>query len=186
MRCISAITGFVVILLGCVSCSHLKSSLSKSDDKTYNQVNYGTVKKDTTAVPAEATSKPEVMVSQKAVSDKKVVSMPVSADNNVTDQPIASSQALLNRYAEMDKLAALVQYELDIIDKRREVLIEKFRSASPTEREKLSAELNGLDTNQTALYKAYVKIYRDGKSDWQNVSVSVKNTLLSLRGIGNN
>lgn len=196
MRRISIITGITFLAILTISCANLKSSLSKTDGSDYNkQQPYATtsVQKDTTTVIKSTTSynigkgeQPEVRYKKDYLKTGNETDIRNSSDpRNSNNSNAETNQQLLNQYAEMDKLGDLVLYELDIVERRRDVLLDKFRSASASERETLTNELNTLDGNQIALYKAYVKVYKEGKTDWPNVHKSVENTLLSLRGIGN-
>jgi hypothetical protein len=194
MRRTSVLTGILLITLLNWSCSNLKSSLSKSDSGDYNrQPAYtgSTVQRDTTTVIKSRTSYNTGNTDQSEVTYKKDYSRlgndseSRSDSRSNTNFNAQSNQQLIDQYAEMDKLGGLVLYELDIVERRRDVLLDKYKSASASERETLSSELNTLDNNQIALYKAYVKVYKEGKSDWPAVHKSVESTLLSLRGIGN-
>lgn len=93
------------------------------------------------------------------------------------------NERLVKQYAEMDRLADLVLYELNIVEKRWDQLLGKYKSSSQAEREKISGELDKLSADQLKLYRAHVKIYKEGKSDWSNVKKDVDATLLSIRGI---
>ncbi|WP_149244609.1 hypothetical protein [Dyadobacter sp. 32] len=95
------------------------------------------------------------------------------------------NEKLIRQYAEMDRLADLVVYELGILDKRWDILLSKYKTASSTEREKLSADLDQLNADQIQLYKAHVRIYKDGKTDWATTKRDVEATLLNVRGLGN-
>lgn len=194
MRRIYILTGILFTVLFNFSCANLKSSLSKSDSGDYSrQTPYSgsSVQKDTTTVIKSRTSyntgtanRSEAQYKKdylKTGSDADLRSASDSRNNAGSE----TNQQLINRYAEMDKLGDLVLYELDIVERRREVLLGKYRSASDSERETMTSELNTLDNSQLTLYKAYVKVYKEGKTDWPAVHKSVEDTLLSLRGIGN-
>ena len=105
----------------------------------------------------------------------------VSASNYTTAD---FNDRLVKQYAEMDRLADLVLYELGIVERRWDVLLGKFKTASVSEREKISADLDQLNADQLKLYKAHVKIYKDGKTDWPQTKKDVEATLLAVRGIG--
>lgn len=196
MRRISIITGITFLAILNFSCANLKSSLSKTDGSDYNKQQPYTstsVQKDTTTVIKSTTSyntgkgeQPEVRYKKDYLKTGNETDLRNSPDLRTgNNSNVETNQQLVNQYAEMDKLGDLVLYELDIVERRRDVLIYKFKSASASERETLSNELNTLDGNQISLYKAYVKVYKEGKTDWPNVHKSVENTLLNLRGIGN-
>jgi hypothetical protein len=95
------------------------------------------------------------------------------------------NEKIVKQYAEMDRLADLVLYELGITERRWNLLIGKFKTAPPGEREAISADLDRLSNDQLKLYKAHVKIYKEGKTDWINVKKDVEATLLAVRGVGN-
>ena len=190
------IAGISFLALFNISCSNLKSSLSKSDASDYNKqqpYTSSSVQRDTTTVIKSTTSyntgkgdQSEVRYNKDYLKTANETDPRTGSDSrSINNANADSNQQLINQYAEMDKLGGLVLYELDIVERRRDVLLNKFRSASASEREALTNELNTLDGNQIALYKAYVKVYKEGKTDWPNVHKSVENTLLSLRGIGN-
>jgi hypothetical protein len=196
MRRTSVLTGILLTALLNWSCSNLKSSLSKSDSGDYSrQPAYtgSSVQRDTTTVIKSRTSYNTGNTSPSDVTYKRDYSKSGSNSDvrsgsdsrNGSDLNTRSNQQLLDQYAEMDKLGDLVLYELDIVERRRDVLLDKYKSASSSERETLSSELNTLDNNQIALYKAYVKVYKEGKTNWPAVHQSVESILLSLRGIGN-
>ena len=96
-----------------------------------------------------------------------------------------ANEKLIRQYAEMDRLADLVVYELGILDKRWDILLSKYKTASSNEREKISADLDQLNADQIQLYKAHVRIYKDGKTDWSLTKRDVEATLLNMRGLGN-
>ncbi|GLU54521.1 hypothetical protein [Dyadobacter frigoris] len=196
MRRAFVLTGIAFLVLLNFSCANLKSSLSKSDSSDYSKqqpYSSSSVQRDTTTVIKSATSYTTGKADQSDVKYKKDYLKTTGESDlrsgtdsrNLNNSTAEANQQLLNQYAEMDKLGDLVLYELDIVERRRDVLLEKFRNASAAERETLTNELNTLDTNQIALYKAYVKVYKEGKTNWPMVHKSVEATLLSLRGIGN-
>ena len=196
MRRTSVLTGILLTALLNGSCSNLKSSLSKSDSVDYNKqpaYSGSSVQRDTTTVIKSRTSYNTGNKDQSEVTYKKDYSKSGSNSDvrsgsdlrNDSDSNTRTNQQLLDQYAEMDKLGDLVLYELDIVERRKDVLLNKYKSASSSERETLGNELNTLDNNQVDLYKAYVKVYKEGKTDWPAVHQSVESTLLSLRGIGN-
>lgn len=196
MRRSIMITGILFLFLLNLSCANLKSSLSKTDGSDYSkQQPYSTsaVQRDTTTVIKSSTSyntgkgdQPELRYKKDYLKTGNETDLRTSSDSRSSNNSNAEvNQQLISQYAEMDKLGGLILYELDIVERRRDVLLDKFRSALASERETLTNELNTLDGNQIALYKAYVKVYKDGKTDWPAVHKSVESTLLSLRGIGN-
>ncbi|MCF0054402.1 hypothetical protein [Dyadobacter sp. CY356] len=196
MRRIFIISGITFLAFYHFSCANLKSSLSKTDGSDYSrQQPYSStsVQRDTTTVIKSSTSynpgksdQAEVRYKKDYLKTGNETDLRTGSDSRTGNNSSAeANQQLINQYAEMDKLGGLVLYELDIVERRRDVLLDKFRSASASERETLSNELNTLDGNQIALYKAYVKVYKEGKTDWPAVHKSVESTLLSLRGIGN-
>ena len=90
---------------------------------------------------------------------------------------------LVKQYADMDRLADLVLYELGIVERRFDLLLGRFKTASGLEREKISDDLDQLNADQLKLYKAHVQIYKDGKLDWPQTKREVEAVLLALRGI---
>jgi hypothetical protein len=194
MRRTSFITGILFIALLNYSCSNLKSSLSKSGSSDYSsRPSYSSASADRDSAAAGRSrtsyntgdtggSREKSDVSYKKDYLRTGSDTGLSPDRSPNTE---NSQQLISQYAEMDKLGDLVLYELDIVERRRDVLLDKYKSASNAERETLSSELNRLDSNQIALYKAYVKVYKEGRTDWPAVHKSVESTLLSLRGVGN-
>jgi hypothetical protein len=112
----------------------------------------------------------------------------VSSDHTQSTPMTFSSQdakdKLLGQYTDMDRLADLVVYELDILERQWDQLLSKFKTASSSDREKISADLDQLSADQLRLYKAHVKIYRDSKGDWDKTKKDVESTLFSIRGVG--
>ncbi|CAG4994430.1 hypothetical protein DYBT9275_01390 [Dyadobacter sp. CECT 9275] len=94
-----------------------------------------------------------------------------------------SERLLVLQYQEMDRLADVVLYEISVVEKRWDMLIEQYKNASVPEREQISRELESLDTRKLSLYKAYVKIYKEGKNDWPATKKQVEEILLVLRGV---
>lgn len=91
------------------------------------------------------------------------------------------NQRLLGQYAEMDKLAEVVLYELDNLDGRYNNLLTEYRNAKPSSRQAMSMQLDRISDDRLLLYRAYTNIYRNGKSDWVNVKRDVENTLREVR-----
>lgn len=188
MRRISILNLIVFAALLNFSCANVKSSLSRSDASgarnyssptDYSRVSSG---KDSVAVPRA--------VANVAPAERRSSVTPGSTDNRGND---ASGQAgkaepnqhWIDQYAEMDKLADLVLYELDITERRKNSLLDRYKNASSNERENITQELNKLDVNQLSLYKAYVRVYKEGKTDWPAIRKQVEDSLLTIRGIGN-
>ena len=92
------------------------------------------------------------------------------------------NQKLVALYTEMDKLADVVLYELDISDRRWNMLLERYKASNAGDRERISADLDKLNADQLTLYKAYTNIYKNGKSDWPRVKSEVDATLINIRG----
>ena len=176
---------FIVLILAAFlnfSCANLKSSLSKSDasdSRDYSsRPTYANASRDSVTVVKTSTSY------NTGRSDERNAGTEVRNDRREIASPVAD-QNLIAQYAEMDKVADRILYELEINEKQKEALLDRFKSASSGDRENINQELNKLDGNQLTLYKAYVRVYKDGKSNWPTVRRSVEDTLLSLRGIGN-
>ncbi|MET7257010.1 hypothetical protein [Dyadobacter fermentans] len=91
------------------------------------------------------------------------------------------NQRLLNQYADMDKLAEVVLYELDNLENRYNNLLNEYKNAKSSSRQVMAMELDKISDDRLALYKAYTNIYRNGKSDWANVKRDVDNTLREYR-----
>lgn len=91
------------------------------------------------------------------------------------------NQRLLNQYADMDKLAEVVLYELDNLENRYNNLLNEYRNAKSSSRQVMAMELDKISDDRLMLYKAYTNIYRNGKSDWANVKRDVDNTLREYR-----
>ncbi|REA62744.1 hypothetical protein DSL64_07415 [Dyadobacter luteus] len=101
----------------------------------------------------------------------------------LSNEGAGQTSQLVKLYEDMDKLADVVLYEIDITERRYNKLLSDFKTASASDREAISAELDKLSTNQTTLYKSYVSIYKQGKADWPKVKAEVDRTLLRLRGV---
>jgi len=91
------------------------------------------------------------------------------------------NQRLINQYAEMDKLAEVVLYELDNLENRYNNLLNEYKNAKSSSRQVMAMELDKISDDRLVLYKAYASIYRNGKSDWTNVKRDVDNTLREYR-----
>jgi hypothetical protein len=91
------------------------------------------------------------------------------------------NQRLLNQYADMDKLAEVVLYELDNLENRYNNLLNEYKNAKSSSRQVMAMELDKISDDRLMLYKAYANIYRNGKSDWANVKRDVDNTLREYR-----
>jgi hypothetical protein len=102
-----------------------------------------------------------------------------ATDTNVR----ASDGNLLAQYEEMDKVGDLVLYELDILERRYDVLINEYKTAKSSSREVISNELDRIQDDEKVLYKAYTNIYRNGKNNWPVVKSQVENTLRSVRRV---
>lgn len=92
---------------------------------------------------------------------------------------------MAQQYGEMDRLAEVVLYELKIVERRYDKLIVQYKSASNSDRNRISAELDRLTADQLNLYRMYVKIYKDGKSNWVKTRSDIEDNLYILRGISN-
>ena len=182
MRRISIFIVIVSVASLNLSCANLKSSLSKSDasdSRDYSsRPTYASSSRDSVTVVKTSTSY------NTGRSDDRNLNTEIKNDRKDILVPI-SNQNLLVQYSEMDKLADRILYELEINEKQKGNLLDRFKSASSGDRENISQELNKLDANQLILYKAYVHVYKDGKSNWLVVRKNVEDTLLNLRGIGN-
>ena len=91
------------------------------------------------------------------------------------------NQRLLNQYADMDKLAEVVLYELDNLENRYNNLLNEYKNAKSSSRQAMAMELDKISDDRLMLYKAYTNIYRNGKTDWANVKRDVDNTLREYR-----
>ena len=99
---------------------------------------------------------------------------PGSADYN---------QQMIGLYQEMDKLGEVVVYELDILESRRNVLLNEYKSAKSSQKQVIGDQLDRISDDQMALYKAYTNIYRNGKSNWTTVKRDVEQVLRSVRRV---
>ena len=164
------------------SCANLKSSLSKSDasdSRDYSsRPTYASSSRDSVTVVKTSTSY------NTGRTDDRNLNAEIKNDRRDVATPV-SDQNFLVQYSEMDKVADRILYELEINEKQKGNLLDRFKSASSGDRESINQELNKLDANQLTLYKAYVHVYKDGKSNWPVVRKSVEDTLLNLRGIVN-
>ena len=93
------------------------------------------------------------------------------------------NQRLVNQYQEMDKLGDLVLYELDIMERRWNVLINEYKTAKSSSKTVIANELDKIDADQKVLYKAYTNIYRNGKTNWPVVKSEVESSLRSVRRV---
>ncbi|MCF0070716.1 hypothetical protein LZD49_09545 [Dyadobacter sp. CY261] len=91
------------------------------------------------------------------------------------------NQQSLNQYAEMDKLAEVVLYELDNLENRYNDLLNEYKNAKSSSRQAMAMELDKISDDRLVLYKAYTNIYRNGKSDWPNVRREVDSVLREIR-----
>lgn len=180
------------------SCANLKSSLSKSDSSDSRDYSRQTpyagssVRTDSIGSGRASTSYNAGRSDANSIRNERKDNVTLDnnaerrfSENSATRGNNQSDQNQLIQYSEMDKLADLILYELDITEKRKDSLLDRFKNSSSGERENITQELNKLDANQLTLYKAYVQVYKDGKSDWPAVRKNVENTLLTIRGIGN-
>jgi outer membrane lipopolysaccharide assembly protein LptE/RlpB len=189
MRRISILLISVFAALLNFSCANVKSSLSRSDGSGAR--NYSSQ----TDVSRTSSRNDSVAVTRSSgdvrPADNKTYVAPLSNTDNrkssISDQggKAEHNQQLINQYGEMDKLGDLVLYELDITERRKDSLLDRFKNASSNERENITQELNKLDSNQLSLYKAYVRVYKDGKTDWPGTRKQVEDLLFNIRGIGN-
>ena len=207
------LAGLIFCLLAQFSCKGVKNvsgTLTKSGSTHRNYTKDGRtdytkipvestqVKKDTVyptqsaIVPAAAKSPLAQSTAQQATGDNykkdygRVSGAPTETSINASGANSTNADVndkLVKQYAEMERLADLVLYELGIVERRWDQLLGKFKTASVSEREKISADLDPLSADQLKLYKAHVKIYKDGKADWQQTKKDVEATLFSVRGI---
>lgn len=103
------------------------------------------------------------------------------ADSN--ERGSSASGNLLAQYEEMDKVGDLVLYEIDILERRYDVLINEYKNAKSSSREVISDELDRINDDERTLYKAYTNIYRNGKNNWPVVKAQVESTLRSVRRV---
>ncbi len=93
------------------------------------------------------------------------------------------NQNLVTQYQRMDELGEVILFEVGVIEKSWQLYAEQYKTASASERDHIARELTRLDDNKLLLYKAYTKIYKQGKLDWLNIKKEVENTILSTRGV---
>lgn len=188
MRRISILTITVIAALLNFSCANVKSSLSRSDSS--GSKNYSTQTDYSKTVPRKDSVAVIRSAGDATPPEKRNYAAPVNNTDSrgastVQGGKVEYNQRLVDQYAEMDKLGDLVLYELDITERRKDSLLDRFKNASSSERENITQELNKLDGNQLTLYKAYVKVYKEGKTDWPATRKQVEDILFNIRGIGN-
>ena len=188
----------IIILLFCVvagfSCTGVKNmsgSLSKSDGaRPAKYARHGDYL-DTDSINTQAAySAGRVNAATPAQSNsyrKDYSQLSEMKTENQTTGTISSgtsdyNQKLVNQYIEMDKLADVILYELDITDRRWTVLLEQYKKAGNNDRQLISRDLDKLQAEQLMLYKLYTKVYKNGKSDWPGVKEEVDAALITLRG----
>lgn len=94
-----------------------------------------------------------------------------------------SGQQLLSQYEDMDKVGEVIIYELDVLERRWNVLLNEYKTADQSQKETISSELDQISADQITLYKAYTHIYRDGKTNWPAVKREVETTLRTVRKV---
>ncbi|KAA6441516.1 hypothetical protein FEM33_01945 [Dyadobacter flavalbus] len=94
-----------------------------------------------------------------------------------------SNAQLLVQYEDMDKVGEVIIYELDVLERRWNVLLNEYKTADQTQKETISTELDQISADQITLYKAYTRIYREGKTNWPIVKRDVENTLRTVRKV---
>lgn len=90
---------------------------------------------------------------------------------------------LLAQYEDMDKLGEVIIYELDVLERRYNVLLNEYKTADQSQKDVMSRELDQISADQITLYKAYTNIYRNGKTNWPVVKREVENTLRTVRKV---
>jgi hypothetical protein len=193
--CIIALSDF-----SCTGVKNMSGTLSKSDGKSTEYSRHGDYlsgKNDslnragatqyqpheTTAVRAWESKNPDTYRKDYSkLSDGKSENW--NSGSNISGSSVQDyNQKFVSQYAEMDKLADVILYELDILDRRYTLLLQDFKTANNSDRETISKELDKLSADQLTLYRSYTKIYKYGKSDWPRVKSEVDATLLALRGL---
>jgi len=109
-----------------------------------------------------------------------------SEDVTATARPggdTGTNQQLLSQYEDMDKLGEVVIYELDVLERRWNVLLNEYKTADQSQKEVISTELDQISADQITLYKAYTNIYRNGKTNWPVVKREVETTLRTVRKV---
>ncbi len=206
------LTGLIFLFLMQFSCKGVKNvsgtltksgsgsrrDYSKTQNGDYTKAQAGVVvsQRDTAVLTSpKSTTQPAAVVTEPVAGSSgetyrkdygRVVGGSINGSLPVTSMGSSNAdvnERLVKQYADMDRLADLVLYELNIVERRWDLLLGKFKMASLAEREKISANLDLLNADQLKLYKAHVKIYKEGKSDWDRTKKEVESTLLSVRGI---
>ncbi|WP_025761749.1 hypothetical protein [Dyadobacter tibetensis] len=134
-----------------------------------------------TSVPSDSVRHP-----QKSYARNYDLSMDGESSSSVSpiDGSLAAyNQKMVDQYKEMDQLAEVVLYEINVIDKTWSQYAQQYKRASANERDQLSRELSRLDDQKLLLYKTYTRIYKQGKTDWESVKQDVEKNLLSVRGL---
>ena len=141
--------------------------------------------KDDTASASSTSLKPEMgRIDAAYKRDYDRVSQTTSDRSAADDKEgVDRLNHLTKLYEDMDRMADVVLYEIDITERRYSKLLEDYKGATPSSREVISKELDFLSSMQVTLYKAYVSIYKRGRSEWTRVKSEVDATLLRLRGV---
>jgi hypothetical protein len=191
--------------LACTGVKNVSGTLTKSESghRDYTSSSVSESKTSTLArsqrdslVPASSVTSQDRMVEPIRVTQSEgAYKRDYSRSVNGVEKPVPTDMpsalntdinaGIVKQYAEMDRLADLVLYELGIVERRWDQLLARFKSASATEREKISADLDQLGADQLKLYRAHVKIYKEGKTDWLGTQKDVEAVLLGIRGLGN-
>ncbi|QRR01046.1 hypothetical protein [Dyadobacter sandarakinus] len=93
----------------------------------------------------------------------------------------ASGERLAAQYDEMDKLGDDILFEIDILDKRYDLLLDEYKSANKSGKSTIAGQLDRITDDRLVLYRAYTRIYRNGKYNWASVKSEVEDLLKSMQ-----
>lgn len=175
-----------LLVCSCTGVKNVSGTLKKTDGSERRSSSYtdysqvGTNRTVSDSVHRQTSPQPAAGEYRRDYSQLASASAP-PAQSSVA--PTTENVARLRQYEEMDRLADLVVYEIDILQKRWDQLLARYKTASQAEREGISRDLDLVSADQLKLYRAHVHIYRDGKQDWPLVKKEVENVLLVIRGV---
>ncbi len=197
----------ILLVSGCKTMDKFKKSVTKSDSSlgTVSTSKHGDYLNGTSDYSSENSLKKEKM----AISSSKMGSnnpdslgdgatykrdyasmvgsktLAESAESLTKDEMTLRdyNQTMVNQYKSMDQLGEIILFEIGIIERSWQMNANRFKTANANERDRLASELSKLDDDKLELYKAYTKIYKQGKSNWAKVKLEVEDTLRGMRGV---
>ncbi len=191
---LSFVVTCALFAVGCAGVKNMSGTLSKTDGRSYSSdKKHGDYLNTSVSVDSARVSQAPIRVPERENASTEVYRRDYSRLTDTQNEPQPAgvtntggadfNQKLVNQYIEMDKLGELVLYELDVVEKRYNRLLEQYKTANNNDRMAISKELDRLSADQLQLYKSYTTIYKYGKSDWSKVKGDVETTLMDLRGI---